>query len=224
MTKDILIVGGTSGLGLELAQMYADLGHRVTITGRNDPKKANLKFLSFNIDANAQALSQSIEHLLSELPSINTLIYLAGYYQEGTIDKLTDDDMVIMMNVGITVPAMLIRRLKTNPGAPLKVMLITSSSQYTPREREPLYAATKAGLGMLGACLGLDSELGKVLVIAPSGMKTPFWDETKDTTGYLEPKWVAEKIIELSSGPFKYKYAKILRAPERVEVVETREK
>ncbi len=149
---------------------------------------------------------------------------MAGYYQEGTVDELTDNDIASMTNVGITAPAMLIRRLKTNPGAPLKVMLITSSSQYTPREREPLYAATKAGLGMLGACLGLDSELGKVLVIAPSGMKTPFWDETKDTTGYLEPKWVAEKIIELSSGPFKYKYAKILRGPERVEVVETLEK
>ncbi len=57
MTKDILIIGGTSGLGLELAQIYADLGHHVTITGRADPKKANVKFLPFNIDADAQSLS-----------------------------------------------------------------------------------------------------------------------------------------------------------------------
>jgi hypothetical protein len=36
----------------------------------------------------------------------------------------------------------------------------------------------------------------------------------------LEAQWVAKQIVELSSGAFKYKYAKILRNPERVEVEE----
>ena len=224
MIKDILIVGGTSGLGLELAEKYSKLGHRVVITGRTDPKKSNMKFLEFDVDANTEVLPTRIERLLGELPTVNTLIYVAGYYLEGPIDKLSDGDILGMINTGLVAPAMLIRRLKNNPGRPLKVMLITSSSQYTPRELEPLYAATKAGLGMLGACLGLDGGLGKVLVVAPSGMKTPFWDAQKDTSEYLDPEWVAEKVIELSSGPFKYKYAKILRGPQRVEVVETSEK
>ena len=36
----------------------------------------------------------------------------------------------------------------------------------------------------------------------------------------LEPSWVANQIVALSSGNFKYKYAKLLRDPNRVEVVE----
>ena len=75
---------------------------------------------------------------------------------------------------------------------------------------------------MLGNSLGLDSNLGKVLVAAPSGMKTPFWSGEKDISNYLEPKWVAEQITHLSSGEFKYKYASITRNPAKVEVLEER--
>ena len=34
----------------------------------------------------------------------------------------------------------------------------------------------------------------------------------------LDAKWVCDKIVELSSGAFKYKYAKILRNPARVDI------
>jgi len=126
-----------------------------------------------------------------------------------------------MVNVGLLAPMMMVQRLKRRSSFPLKVMLVTSSSQYTPREREPAYCSVKAGLGMLGACLVRDRGLGKVLVAAPSGMRTPFWDGTdEDTETMLDPKWVADQIVELSGGAFKYKSAKILRNPARVEVVE----
>lgn len=221
--KNILIVGGSSGLGLELAKQYSELGHHVFITGRKDPKVKNIKFYNFDISSDSQKLISNVEKLILQVPSINTLIYAAGFYQDGTIDKISDTQILEMVNIGLTAPALLIQRLKNNPFKPLKIMLITSSSQYTPREKEPLYTMVKAGLGMLGNSLSLDPEIGKVLVAAPSGMQTPFWVGTdKDTSEMLDPKWVAQQIIELSSGLFKYKYAKILKGPSRVETVEQR--
>ncbi len=223
MLKNILIVGGTSGLGLELATMYAILGHTVFVTGRKNPQQANINFIPFNIEACSKRLIEETNQLISKLPKINTLIYTAGFYQEGRIDTLDDKQILGMINIGLAAPALLVHRLKNNPGRPLKVMLITSSSQYTPREQEPIYTAVKAGLGMLGSSLALDPEIGKVLVVAPSGMKTPFWNKEKDVSKYLEPKWVAEQIIKLSSGHFKYRYAKILRDPTKTEIIETRQ-
>ena len=223
MLKNILIVGGTSGLGLKLAEMYAILGHTVFVTGRKNPQQSNLNFVPFSIDENSGKLIEEIDQLITKLPKINTLIYTAGFYQGGRIDTLNDKQILEMINIGLTAPALLIHRLKNNPGKPLKVMLVTSSSQYTPREQEPIYSAVKAGLGMLGSSLALDPEIGKVLVVAPSGMKTQFWNMERDVSAYLDPKWVAEQIIELSSGPFKYKYAKILRYPRKVEIIETRQ-
>lgn len=222
MLKNILIVGGTSGLGLELAKLYGALGHTIFITGRKDPKILNMRFLHFSVSHDTNDVISQIDNLIPKLDKINTIIYVAGFYQKGQIDKLNDEQILGMVNIGLTVPALLIKRLKNNPGKPLKIMIITSSSQYTPRELEPIYTATKAGLGMLGASLSLDPEIGKVLIVAPSGMKTPFWDKGCDTSEYLDPKWVAERIIELSSGPFKYRFAKIIRNPQRVEIVETR--
>lgn len=223
MMKNILIVGGSSGLGLELATHYANAGHAVTITGRKDPQRADLRFLSFPIESDGTHLSARVEALAAQLPVVNTLIYAAGYYQEGRIDSLSHEDVLQMIHVGLTMPTLLVRRLKNNPGKPLKVMLITSTSQFTPRELESIYTATKAGLGMFADSLALDPEIGKVLVVAPAGMKTPFWSgQDRDVSEMLDPKWVAAQTVELSSGPFKYKFAKILRNPARVEVVAVR--
>ena len=222
MTKHILIIGGTSGLGFELARQYRELGHHVTVTGRKNPNLAGVGFERLDIGQDTSALISQIDELVKETGPVNTLIYAAGFYQEGHIDDLSDEDILSMIHVGITAPTLLINRLKNNLGKPLKVILITSSSQYTPRQLEPIYTMVKAGLGMLGRSLALDADLGKVMVIAPSSMLKPFWNDEKDTSTYLDPSWAATQIIELSSGPFKYKFAKLLRDPARVLVEETK--
>ena len=77
---------------------------------------------------------------------------------------------------------------------------------------------------MFANSLSLDSQVGKVLVAAPAGMKTSFWRETtKDTSDMLDPKWVAEQIVKsYNDGQFDYKFIKILRNPPRVEVADAR--
>lgn len=221
MKKNILIIGGTSGLGLELAKHYVDDGHTVCITGRKDPELPNTQFETLSIHADTDQLIVDIDHLLTQFGGINTLIYAAGFLQRGHIDQLNDTAIRKMINTGLTAPTLLIQRLKNKLNTPLKIILITSSSQYTARELEPLYCAVKSGLGMLGASLVQDKNIGKVLVAAPSGIDTPFWNGTDaDSSTMLDTKWVCDKVVELSSGAFKYKFAKILRNPARVEVID----
>jgi len=222
MTKNILIVGGSSGLGFALAKRYRAQDHTVFITGRKDPHDPELHFCAFAITAQTESLGAELDALLALTGPIDLLIYAAGYYQEGTLDQLRDSEILTMLNVGLTVPALLIQRLKKGARAALDIVLITSSSQYTPREQEPVYTAVKAGLGMLGASLALDRGIGKVLVAAPSGMATPFWNVQKEVHDYLSPEWVAREIVSLFDDPFTYRYAKILRSPARVEIIEDR--
>lgn len=221
MKKNLLIVGGSSGVGFELARQYVAEGHRVCVTGRTDPKLPGAHFHRLAITASTEALSDDIDGLISAFRDVHTLVYAAGFLQRGFIDELSDEALLTMNNVGLVAPMMLAARLKSLAPTPLKLMLITSSSGYTPRAREPAYAATKAGLTMLGASLVRDPGIGKVLVAAPSGILTAFWrDTSEDTSTMLDPVWTAGQIISLSGGPFKFKYAKILRDPARVEVVE----
>jgi len=221
LKKNILIVGGSSGVGKELASHYISDGHVVCITGRKNPGLEGAYFQEFAITGRSDELGADMDRVLGNFSKVNTLIYAAGYLQRGHINTLSDSDLQTMVNVTLLSPMMLVQRLKTRAASPLKVMLITSSSQYTPRELEPAYCATKSGLGMLGASLVRDRGIGKVLVAAPSGIKTPFWDGAdEDTETMLDAGWVADRIVELSGGMFKYKYAKILRNPARVEIVE----
>lgn len=206
-------------MGLDLARHYIREGHTVCITGRHDPGLAGSTYIELNIDGDSRSVSSSIDRVLEIFPTVNTLIYAAGYCQRAYIDELSDADIMQMTNVGLVAPMLLVQRLKNNLSTPLKVMLVTSSSQYTARETESVYCASKAGLGMFGASLVLDRKIGKVLVVAPSGMKSAFWrDSDIDVSEMLETHWVADQVVELSSGKFKYKFAKILRNPERVIV------
>ena len=91
MLKHILIIGGSSGLGLELAERYVALGHTVAVTGRKDPVKPQIKFINFSIDSNGSDLPKKIDSVVSQFPEVNTLVYAAGYYQEGHLDKITDE-------------------------------------------------------------------------------------------------------------------------------------
>lgn len=221
MSKKILIIGGTSGLGLELAKQYSDEGNILYVTGRKNPEISTIQYIPFSISNNIDETIEKLDKLISEIDNIDTVIYAAGFSQIGTIDTLSDSKIMEMINVGISVPALCIKRLKNRVNTPLNIILITSSSGYTPRKLEPIYASTKAALEMLGASLALDTDVGNVLVVAPSGMDSPFWDDTKDTSEYLDPEWVAERIIELfADSGFKYKYVKILRSPARVEIAE----
>ena len=221
MKKRILIIGGTSGVGLELARHYSVDGHTVCVTGSRNSNIDEIQFLKLAIVDDAKQLGSDIDRIVDSFKGVNTLVYSAGFLQRGHIDALSSSDLQKMVNVGLLAPMMLVQKLKTKLNTPLKIMLITSSSQYTPRELEPAYCAVKSGLGMLGASLVRDMGIGKVLVVAPSGINSKFWSGTdEDTSSMLDSKWVAEQIVDLSSGEFKYKFALILRNPARVKIQE----
>lgn len=220
MRSTALIVGGTSGLGLELARLFSKY-HDILITGRSDPKIDTLRF--HTLELGTDSFKQNIDTLMEELPEIDLLLYAAGFFQEGRIDDLSDTDIEQMGRVGLLAPSLLLNRIlrkqKKLPG----FIAITSTSQWTPRLLEPIYTAVKGGLGMLANSLSLDERVGKVLVAGPAGMSTRFWENIpRDMSAMLDPKWVAEEIVKLWQTDYKYKYARILREPRRVEIVETR--
>lgn len=216
-----LIIGGTSGLGLELArQLLPD--YNVHVVGRNDP---SVELLTFHrIDLNHQDGSvQKIRDLVSKLPKIDMLIHSVGFYQEGTITELSENQIYEMMEVCLMSAISLTRELLISQKELSIFVAVTSTSQYTPRLLEPVYTAAKAGLGAYANSLSLDPRMKKTLVVGPAGMKTKFHSGRKvDMSTYLSPTWTASQIIELLQDEYSYKYARILRDPAHVEVKEIR--
>ena len=221
MVKNILIVGGTSGLGLSLASLLLTDDGDVCVTGRTDPIRDSIRFYALDIDTDTLAIN--LDTLLSSLPKIDLLIYAAGFYEEARIAESSDTFIMKMERVGLLAPMLLVAKLMRKQGSLSEFVAVTSTSQWTPRELEPSYSAVKAGLGMFANSLSLDPAIGKVLVIGVAGMATPFWkDSSRDVSTMLHPDWVAAQIVSQLVDGYDYKLVKILRNPARVEIVETR--
>lgn len=217
-----VIIGGSSGLGLELAKQLADDGANVIVTGRKDPAVEGVAFIK--LDLSTRGLPGRVETFAEGLPSVDLLIYAAGYYQEGRVTDLSEEQIEEMLDVGARGLIYSVRAVLKKQGHLDTLVVITSSSQWTPRKLEPIYNFVKAGEGHFANAMAEDGRIDKVLVDGQFGMQTGFWRNIKhpDWDNMLDPKWVAEQIIEQLKPDYRYRFIKIHRDPPKVEVAETR--
>ena len=218
----VLVVGGSSGLGLALAKELSDAGAEVIVTGRKDPKVKSARFHKF--DLSAASLVVKIDKYVKTLPKINSLFYVAGFYQYGTVTDLSPKQIEDMLSVGGRGLIYFARALLAKQGGFDELVTITSTSQWMPRKFEPIYNFIKAGEGQFSNGLAEDGRIKKVLVVGPSGMRTEFWDgvDHDEWEEFLDKGWVAQQIMKARGGKYKYKFIKILRGPARVEIAESR--
>jgi len=216
-----LIIGGTSGLGLELAKDMQASSYEVYVTGRRELDEPSLHYESF--DLSAPNLPQRLGELVMKVPEINTLVYAAGYFQEGRVTDLTEKQIEEMIDVGGRGLIYVLQAVLAKQGKLDELITITSTSQWTPRKLEPIYNFAKAGAAHFSNAMAEDGRVGKVLVAGPAGMDTAFWEGTDhDVSTMLDPAWVADEVMKLRDDDYKYRFAKIMREPARVEIVETR--
>ena len=69
----ILIIGGTSGIGLETAEYFSKKGHKITIGGRNKPKNSNLEYKYLDV-----CDEKSIITFFEDISKIDGLVYCTG--------------------------------------------------------------------------------------------------------------------------------------------------
>ncbi len=217
-----LIIGGSRGMGWELALLYAADGDRVTVTGRKEPDEPNDKIIFCKLDLSSANYIRDIDELIKGLATVDRLVFAAGYYQEGTVTDLTEEQILEMVQVCGTGFIFTVRSILQKQNKLDECIVITSSSQWTPRKLEPIYNFAKAGAAHFAHGLSLDERVGKTMVAGPTGTKTAFWanDTTRDMSTYHEPSWVAKQIYDQSRDDYRYKFIKILRDPASVEVTE----
>ncbi len=209
-------------MGLDLARRLSLLGHDVLVAGRSDPAIDFAKFLP--LDLSLPDLTKTMEAFIADLPQIDTLIYAAGFYQEGTVTDLTGDQIEQMISVGGRGLIYAVKSLLAKQVTLPELITITSTSQWTPRKLEPIYNFVKAGAGHFTNSMAEDGRVAKTMVAGPAGMHTDFWEgiPRDDLNKMLDPAWVAEQIMAARNEDYKYKYIRILREPARVEEVEKR--
>jgi short-subunit dehydrogenase len=96
MAKKVIIIGATSGIGLELAKLYINNGDMVGVTGRRNELLIKLQqefpkqVFTESFDVRGNENIPHLESLINKLGGVDLLIYNSGF---GDISKTLDWDI-----------------------------------------------------------------------------------------------------------------------------------
>ncbi|MEZ6097519.1 MAG: SDR family oxidoreductase [Pirellulaceae bacterium] len=190
--KSIVIVGGTSGLGLSAARACAAAGARLILVGRNrDSAEAAKSELGDSVDlfvgdaCDPVTAKQAIALAESRFGSLDALYHVAGgsgrRFGDGPLDATTDDGIVKTLQLNLqsviysnraAVQAFL---ASNRTGTVLNMGSVLATSPAPRHFATHIYAAAKAGIeGLTRGCAAYYAVRGiRFNVIAPALAETP---------------------------------------------------
>lgn len=180
--KNIVITGGTSGMGLAGAKRIASEGGIVAVTGLNSERLNNAakelpeQALILRNDAAVESEVEKLALALAPRGKIDGLWLNAGYAEVGSPESVTAEAFNQMMNANVRGPMLQLARLSPmlNPGA--SVVVTSSSSTYEGAAMTSLYAATKGAIVAMARswAAALAERNIRVNVLIPGPIETNF--------------------------------------------------
>ena len=191
----ILITGGGSGIGRELAHKWHGLGNTVIVAGRTQASldetaagHANIHTMIVDV-GDADDLARFAKKVVEVHPAINVLVNNAGImrFEDITEEReLGDAEATIATNLlgPIRLIDGLIEHLKVQENA--AIINVTSGLAFVPMPRTATYSATKAAMHSYTVSLRAKLE-GKVEVIelAPPAVQTELTPGQSTREGYM---------------------------------------
>jgi uncharacterized oxidoreductase len=182
--RTILITGGTSGIGLELARQLLSLGNTVIVSGRDQAKINSTRRTLPGIHVLQSDVSDPLavadlhQDVLAKFPSLDVLVNNAGVMRNLNLVEprdLTDLTREIAINLcgPIWMTQLFLPHLKTRPQA--AIVNVSSGLAFVPLPSSPVYCAAKAGLHSFSLSLRAQLAGTRVAVVelAPPAVDTP---------------------------------------------------
>ncbi|MEK7625385.1 MAG: SDR family oxidoreductase [Patescibacteria group bacterium] len=201
-----LILGGTKGLGRELATQSIQRGFDTIVVGRSaaglaaDPefKDADMRVADLS---NPYAFGKIVE----PADCYKHVFLVAGTFQTKPLMDTTPEESLALARIHLLGPVETLksihRMMLTQPphSAPYHLVVISSTSSYRIRENEEMYCALQAAKAHFtrnwAPQILKDLPGSRVTLVLPAGIKTELYQGTgQDTSDYMEPAVVAEVI------------------------------
>mgnify|MGYP002771836013 FL=1 len=182
--KTAIIIGGSSDIGLVIAQQMARDGYNLALTYNTHEINEEL-FKNYGVDVKTYKLdltdSNQIKDFFVKVQKdfkyFDTLVFCAGVAQKRAIVfDVKDEEIDNIFEVNIKSAIKCVReftKITVNKN-PSNIVLVGSFVEKTGCSCESIYTSTKSGLS--GLCKSLSSELGsmqvRINVVAPGFINT----------------------------------------------------
>lgn len=189
--KHVLVIGGTSGIGLAVAEASLASGARVTVSSSNpsrvDKTIQNLKasFTGGSVAGHACDLSkptveQDLETLFSKVGKVDHIVYTAGdTLATAAVEEITYDKIIAAGQIRF-VAALLAAKVGSkylNPGPFSSIVLTTGAVSQKPRPGWSMVAGYASGLHAMTRNLAFDLKPIRVNLVSPGAVETELWDK-----------------------------------------------
>ncbi|PYC74545.1 3-oxoacyl-[acyl-carrier-protein] reductase [Streptomyces tateyamensis] len=203
MSRSVLVTGGNRGIGLAIAQAFAEAGDKVAITSRSGEVPEALAkhdVLAVRCDINDTAqVDAAFTEIEAKNGPVEVLVANAGITKDVLMLRMTEEDFTSVVDTNLTGTFRVVKRasakmLRARKG---RVVLISSVVGTTGSPGQANYAASKAGL--IGFARSLAREFGPrsitVNVVAPGFVDT-------DMTAVLSDERRAEIVSGVALGRY----------------------
>ena len=191
----ILITGGGSGIGRELARRFNDLGNDVIVAGRrqgalDETIGDRQRMAAYTLDVDdPEHIRAFARQVIDRHPTLNILVNCAGVmrYEDLTVERdLKNAEETVVTNLlgPIRLTNALISHLVRQPDA--AIINVSSGLAFVPFAIAPTYSATKAAVHSYTVALR-EQLKGKVEVIelAPPAVRTDLTPGQRTREGYM---------------------------------------
>lgn len=218
--KKVWIIGSSSGIGLELVQLYLKNNSQVIASSRNAKNSKellklksvytnNLHLLDIDV-SNNQSVIKSVDEAFSIFNDLDICFYNAGVYESMTIEQWNISDFESMININylgaVRVLKPLISYLEKQKKES-RVILNASLSSYFGLPYGGAYSASKSALVNLAQ--SIQPELSQkniyIQIINHGFVKTRLTSKNSfDMPQLMSPEIAAKKIFEQVNKPYKF--------------------
>jgi uncharacterized oxidoreductase len=234
INRTVLITGGTSGIGQELAKQLLRRGNTVIVTGRDQK----------NLDATSQALPgvhaicsdvsdpaaivRLHETVTKDFPALDTLVNNAGIMRNLNLNLSRElQDVTREIEINLCGPIQMIQQFLPHLKSRTNALIVNVSSglAFIPMPISPIYSATKAAMHSFTQSLRVQlAGTGVTAVeLAPPGTETPlfrgeFTQELRGQKGMDVAVLVERAIAGIEAGKLEIRpgLANVLKAMSRI--------
>lgn len=204
----ILIAGGTSGIGLELAHRLQAAGNKVIVSGRRrelldriEADNPGIEGEEFDVtdDGSIRRLRDSV---IAKHPDLNVIVTMAGIMRpEPVLDasSLETAERTVTTNLLGTIRLVHAFAPFLTEQEDAAIITVTSGLAYVPLAHTPTYSATKAAVHSYTESLReqLRDTPVQVIEIAPPLTRTTLMGESTDTDRAMPLEDFASEVMSL---------------------------